>query len=109
MSHKPSAVFTLHDGFYVGSLRAPPGIDLVQILELSREYLERFGGHAGAAGCTICADMMTQACEILKKSADTLYGEHDATPLLKVDTVLQADKINLKTITDIEVLRPFGM
>ncbi|MBP7823095.1 single-stranded-DNA-specific exonuclease RecJ, partial [Candidatus Gracilibacteria bacterium] len=109
MSHKPSAVFTLHDGFYVGSLRAPPGIDLVQILELSREYLERFGGHAGAAGCTIRADMMTQACEILKKSAYTLYGEHDATPLLKVDTVLQADKINLKTITDIEVLRPFGM
>ncbi len=109
MSHKPSAVFTLHDGFYVGSLRAPPGIDLVQILELSREYLERFGGHAGAAGCTIRADMMTQACEILKKSADTLYGEHDATPLLKVDTVLQADKINLRTITDIEVLRPFGM
>lgn len=109
MSHKPSAVFTLHDGFYVWSLRAPPGIDLVQILEASRETLERFGGHAGAAGCTIRADMMTEACEMLKNSAGVLYGEHDATPLLKVDTVLKADKINLKTIADIEVLRPFGM
>lgn len=109
MSHKPSAVFTLHDGFYVGSLRAPPGIDLVQILEASRDALERFGGHAGAAGCTIRAEMMPEACDMLKKSADALYGEHDATPLLKVDTVLEADKINLKTVTDIEVLRPFGM
>lgn len=31
--HKPSAVFTLHDGQYVGSLRAPEGINLVRILE----------------------------------------------------------------------------
>lgn len=109
MSHKPSAVFTLHDGFYVGSLRAPPGIDLVQILEASRDTLERFWGHAGAAGCTIRADMMPEACEMLRNSASVLYGEHDATPLLKVDTVLEPDKINLKTIADIEVLRPFGM
>lgn len=109
MSHKPSAVFTLHDGFYVGSLRAPPGIDLVQILEASRETLERFGGHEGAAGCTIRADMMAEACEMLRNSAGVLYGGYDATPFLKVDTVLKADKINLKTIADIEVLRPFGM
>lgn len=109
MSHKPSAVFTLHDGFYVGSLRAPPGIDLVQILELSRDYLERFGGHAGAAGCTIRADKMTEACEMLKKSADTLYSHHDSTPILSVDTMLDPTQITLQTLRDIEILRPFGM
>jgi single-stranded-DNA-specific exonuclease len=40
--HKPSAVFTLHEGYFVGSLRAPPGIDLVPILEESRDHLARF-------------------------------------------------------------------
>lgn len=40
--HKPSAVFTLHDGQYVGSLRAPPGVDLVAILGHSGKYLSRF-------------------------------------------------------------------
>ena len=109
MSHKPSAVFTLHDGFYVGSLRAPPGIDLVQILESSRDYLERFGGHAGAAGCTISSNKMTEACELLKKSANTLYSYHDATPILNVDTVLNPAQITLQTLRDIETLRPFGM
>lgn len=53
--------------------------------------------------------MMPEAREMLKKSAYALYGTHDATPLLNVDTVLEADKINLKTIADIEILRPFGM
>lgn len=40
--HKPSAIFTLHDGYFVGSLRAPLGIDLVRILEESRDSLARF-------------------------------------------------------------------
>lgn len=109
MSHKPSAVFTLHEGFYVGSLRAPPGIDLVQILESSRDYLERFGGHSGAAGCTIRADKMLEACDMLKKSADTLYSHYDSTPILTVDTILDPTQINLQTLRDIEILRPFGM
>lgn len=109
MSHKPSAVFTLHDGFYVGSLRAPPGIDLVQILDASRETLERFGGHAGAAGCTICANKMLEACDVLKTSAATLYNHHDSTPILRVDTVLDPTKISTQSVSDIEILRPFGM
>lgn len=49
MYHKPSAVFTLHDGQYVGSLRAPLGVDLVRILDHASPYLHRYGGHAGAA------------------------------------------------------------
>jgi single-stranded-DNA-specific exonuclease len=40
--HKPSAVFTFHDGYYVGSLRAPPAIDLVKILDASKKYLARY-------------------------------------------------------------------
>ena len=109
MSHKPSAVFTLHDGYYVGSLRAPPGIDLVQILDASRVFLERFGGHAGAAGCTIFADKMKDACGLLRESAQMLYAHHDATPTLRVDSVLDHARITTQSIQEIEVLRPFGI
>lgn len=109
MSHKPSAVFTLHDGYYVGSLRAPPGIDLVQILDASRVFLERFGGHAGAAGCTIVADKMKDACGLLRESAQMLYAHHDATPTLRVDSVLDHARITTQSIQEIEVLRPFGI
>lgn len=51
--HKPSAVFTLHNGNYVGSLRAPVGIDLTKILDTIPDLFLHYGGHAGAAGCTI--------------------------------------------------------
>lgn len=109
MSHKPSAVFTLHDGHYVGSLRAPLGIDLVKILEASRVHLDRFGGHAGAAGCTILANKMPDACALLRDSAQALYAGHDATPIIRVDTALDPTRITTQSVSDVEVLRPFGL
>jgi single-stranded-DNA-specific exonuclease len=43
MFHRPTAVFTRDGDHYVGSLRAPEGINLVKILDTSSEYLLRYG------------------------------------------------------------------
>ncbi len=106
--NKPSAVFTFHEWAYVWSLRAPPGIDLVKILDASHVYLTRYGGHAGAAGCTIDALNIAEACQAFIRATEELYSLHDSTPLLRVDTVLDRDKVSLQTLHDIETLRPFG-
>lgn len=107
--HKPSAIFTLHDGYFVGSLRAPPGIDLVQILEKSRDHLARFGWHAWAAGCSIAESDVDSALVSLRNSTHELYSGHDSTPIITVDTLLDPLYIDLHTLRDIEILRPFGM
>lgn len=107
--HKPSAVFTLHEGHYVGSLRAPSGIDLVSILDRASPYLDRYGGHAGAAGCTIDGPSLEAACDALRTATEALYGQHDATPSIRVDTVLDPARIRLDSVRAIEVLRPFGI
>ena len=82
---------------------------MVKILEASRIHLDRFGGHAGAAGCTILANNMSDACVLLRDSAQTLYAEHDATPIIRVDTVLDPARITVQSVSDIEILRPFGL
>lgn len=107
--HKPSAVFTLHDWYFVWSLRAPPGIDLVQILEQSRDCLARFWWHAWAAGCSIAEANIDAALVSLRSSAGWLYQDHDSTPTVTVDTLLDPSRIDLQTLRDIEILRPFGM
>lgn len=105
--HKPSAVFTLHEGNYVGSLRAPLGIDLVRILDASSSSLARYGGHAGAAGCTIRAADIDGARSALIIATEQLYSGHDATPIIRVDTVLDIGQIGIKMITDLDTMRPF--
>jgi len=109
MFHRPTAVFTLDGDHYVGSLRAPEGIDLVKILDASSEYLLRYGGHAGAAGCSIMCDKMPEACEKILLETEKLYTMQDFIPTLVVDTILDITKIDTLLIQKIESLRPFGM
>jgi single-stranded-DNA-specific exonuclease len=104
--HKPSAVFTLHEGMYVGSLRAPLGVDLVAILNASSPHLARYGGHAGAAGCSIEESKMQEACQTLQLRTGELYHEI-VSPFLRIDSVLDPGKITLDTVREIESLRPF--
>ncbi len=106
--HKPSAVFTLHEWKYVGSLRAPPGYDLVKILDASREFLDRYGGHAGAAGCTISFDHIVQACTSIQENTQKLYANQRHDPILVIDTVLDPAGITMDTVRDIDTLRPYG-
>lgn len=79
----------------------------MKILDASHMYLARYGGHAGAAGCTILADNISHVSMAFIQATDELYSTHDATPILTVDTVLERDKISLQTLRDIEILRPF--
>ncbi len=79
----------------------------MKILDASHMYLARYGGHAGAAGCTILADYISQASVAFIQATDELYSAYDSTPILTVDTVLEKDTISLQTLRDIEILRPF--
>jgi single-stranded-DNA-specific exonuclease len=91
---------------YVGSLRAPLGVDLVAILNASSLYLARYGGHAGAAGCSIEEEKMQEACQMLQLRTGELHHEI-VSPFLRIDSVLDPGKITLDTIREIESLRPF--
>lgn len=109
MFHRPTAVFTLDGDHYVGSLRAPEGIDLIKILDASSDHLLRYGGHAGAAGCSILCDRMPEASEKILLTTEEFYTMTDFTPTLSVDSVLDVTKIDASFIQQIESLRPFGM
>lgn len=106
--HRPVGVFTRDGDNYVGSFRAPIGIDLVKILDTSSDFIARYGGHAGAAGCTISVDMFPRAHDTILSAASTLYDMGEFTPTLFVDTALDVKKINSDFVQEIESLRPFG-
>lgn len=52
---------------------------------------------------------MVQACESLLSSARISSEGINSTPTLRVDSVLEAEKITLSTLSEIESLRPFGI
>ena len=80
----------------------------MRILDASAAYLARYGGHAGAAGCTIRAEDIDGARSALIIATEQLYSGHDATPIIRVDTVLDVRQIRLGMITTLDSMRPFG-
>ena len=51
---------------------------------------------------------MSDASRAFQDAMNTFYGNHDATPILRIDTVLDIHRINLDTLQSIDTLRPFG-
>ncbi len=79
----------------------------MKILDASSAHILRYGGHAGAAGCTICVDQFAPAEEALLLAASQQYAVGEFVPTLSVDTVLDPTRIDTSFMRQIESLRPF--
>ncbi|MDB8552835.1 single-stranded-DNA-specific exonuclease RecJ [Turicibacter sanguinis] len=101
------AVFVLtddHDGFVKGSARAVEGYHLFDLLNQNEDLIERFGGHALAAGITLAPENIQPLED--KLNAD-LRGIK-IQPMQRVDLNLSLEKIDLGLVEDLAVLAPYG-
>lgn len=67
---KPVIVLAHRDGYYKGSCRSPLGTDLREILESALPFVQRYGGHALAAGIEIASEHYAAFKEALYASTD---------------------------------------
>lgn len=101
---KPAIVLAHRDGYYKGSCRAPLGVDLREVLEAALPYVQRYGGHALAAGIEIAADRY----ETFKT---VLYADvsHKTFPVVARPTLpFNAQLFSLETYMSLEKFKPFG-
>lgn len=83
-------------------------INLYEALEECSERLVRFGGHKAAAGITIEEGQIDafrgDFCEAVTRQCDEL----DLTPELRIDAEAPLIQLNLNTVSQIEMMAPFG-
>ncbi|MBA2255343.1 MAG: hypothetical protein H0W07_09540 [Chloroflexi bacterium] len=91
-----------------GSARSPAGFDLAAAFERGAWLFERYGGHAGAAGCSLPEDRLEAFREhMLAVAAE--YGPPDTLPPLPLDLVLEAPDINYPLQRELALLLPTGV
>ena len=101
---KPVIVLAHREGYYKGSCRAPLGSDLRQILEPALSKVQRYGGHALAAGIEIAADQYEAFKSALYASTEgKTFGGGERTTL-RFDPEL----FTLERYQDLMAYRPFG-
>jgi single-stranded-DNA-specific exonuclease len=96
------------DGIAKGSARSIVEFNLFGALQKSSDLLERFGGHAHAAGLAIKVENIPKLKERLEQIANEELKPDDLLPKIKLDATVQLAEITKKFADDLAYLQPFG-
>ncbi len=91
-----------------GSGRSVPGLNLFDALCSADALLDRYGGHALAAGLTMNTENIDALSDALNAYADRMLSAEDRVPSLDIDAPLDISLPLLQTAQQIENLEPYG-
>ena len=91
-----------------GSARAPDGINVRDALAASSEYLDRFGGHAAAAGFAVREGATDDFRRRFVEACAAVRGECAAPEGVRVDAEVSAADLTPEVVEWISRLEPFG-
>ena len=107
--HYPVILLSSAGEYAVGSGRSINNINLYQALLASEALLEKFGGHAMAAGLTVKKDNLELLSQNLNQYMEKIYSEKNYIKTMTIDAILDFNDINFTLAREIDRLRPFGM
>ena len=104
---RPALVVSLHEGEGRGSGRAPGAFDLHAALTACAGCLQRFGGHAAAAGLEIEEEKLP----LLRQQLNDWAAKQTPRPgpaVLALDAAITLEELTLPAVRELEALAPFG-
>ncbi len=96
------------EGIGKGSGRSIDGFNLHTALSECSEHLERFGGHALAAGLTCTKEKLPEFKKKLEEYAKENISEEDTVKKIEIDFEFAADDATLELAEELSRLEPYG-
>jgi single-stranded-DNA-specific exonuclease len=107
--NRPVVLIAGTEGNWKGSGRSIPGFDLHHGLRQCAGHLERWGGHAAAAGLSIKPERVEAFAEAFSSIGDLALGDEDLRPPAKVDAIVHGRDLTLDLCAELASLAPFGL
>jgi single-stranded-DNA-specific exonuclease len=108
LSGRPVVMVALDGEAGRGSGRSIEAFDLLGGLRACEQHLVRFGGHRAAAGLEIERGRVPEFAAALALHAETVLTPEQATPVERVDAVLDGTELGLELAEELQALAPFG-
>ncbi|HRI05760.1 MAG TPA: single-stranded-DNA-specific exonuclease RecJ [Candidatus Dojkabacteria bacterium] len=106
---KPVVLATqTEEGAWKGSARSVETFNITNAIASASDHLERYGGHAQAAGFTVKSDQIEQFKEKLLKFAHDNIGVDVIERTLDLDAQIEPLSVDSHLFEAIETLKPFG-
>jgi single-stranded-DNA-specific exonuclease len=106
---RPVVLIAGTDGDWKGSGRSIAGFDLHDGLRQCAGHLERWGGHAAAAGLSIKPENVLAFSEQFAAIGDGALAEDDLLPPALVDALVHGRDLTLELCEELARLAPFGL
>jgi single-stranded-DNA-specific exonuclease len=105
---RPVSVVAIEGDCARGSIRSVPGFHITEALDSCRDLLDRYGGHAAAAGFTIPTGKLPELRERLERLAGESLRGRPLAPVLSVDSEVRISELSWDLHRWISRLEPCG-
>jgi len=105
----PVVMIALEGDVGRGSARSVKAFDMLGGIRNCAGLLERYGGHRAAAGFSIGRDSVEAFREEFLRYAQGVLTDEDLVPEVELDARVSIGEMNLRAISEIENLAPFGV
>ena len=105
--YKPVLILSEIEGKLKGSGRSIPELNLKEVLSDCSDFLERFGGHAAAAGCSLIPENLEAFRDRFIELCDERLPA-SLVPKLQLDGTLDYPELNNQFVEQLNRLQPFG-
>ena len=105
---RPTMLISLDGALGKGSARSIPRLNLYEALSRCSAFLEEFGGHRAAAGCTIAAERIEAFREAFAQTVETMIEPDGFEPELLLDDEVPLEVWSIDLIRSLGALEPFG-
>jgi single-stranded-DNA-specific exonuclease len=106
--YRPVMVFTRSGDEIKGSARSINGLNITELIERFSKYLEKFGGHAQAAGLSLKYENFSDFKKDILQYCDENLEDELFESKLEVDVALSTDFLNMDFAQELSKLEPFG-
>ena len=105
---RPAVVLAVNNGSAQGSARSIDGVSIHDAIHTCARHLDRFGGHAMAAGLTLRTEAIEAFREGLIAAVNQLTTPDDLRGLISIDGEIPLRDCTLEAFQHIHRLAPFG-
>jgi single-stranded-DNA-specific exonuclease len=106
---KPAVMIALGADVGKGSARGIRSFNMVEGLKACESLLVRFGGHKAAAGLTVKRADLDAFRTLFMKHINATLTDDDLVPMLDLDATVTLDDIDLRLVSELGALSPFGV
>ncbi|HET8656287.1 MAG TPA: single-stranded-DNA-specific exonuclease RecJ [Longimicrobiaceae bacterium] len=107
--YRPTVLIALGEEEGKGSARSIPGFHLYEAMRDCSEHLVRFGGHRGAAGCSILPERVEGFREAFNARARASLSDDLLMPEIRIDMELSLPEADMEMCRLLKHAAPFGM